>query len=134
MPKRDFLCPSWSSKHFLTYPLMSFVNFKKLFTFFLKYCCLILAHLCSWDIDETFFTKYTHIHTCIYMCVCVCYISFFLCLFWDLSYLKVKMLVTQLCLTLCDPIDCSLPGSWMIMHWSRNWSCTAHVSGHAIFR
>ena len=96
---------------FLTYPLMSFVNFKKLFTFSLKYCCLILAHLCSWDIDETFFTMYTHIHTCIYMCVCESYISFFLCLFWDLSYLKVKMLVTQLCLTLCDTMDCSPPGS-----------------------
>ena len=24
---------------------------------------------------------------------------------------KVKMLVTQLCLTLCDPMDCHLPGS-----------------------
>ena len=24
---------------------------------------------------------------------------------------KVKMLVTQLCLTLCDPMDCNLPGS-----------------------
>ena len=25
--------------------------------------------------------------------------------------LKVKVLVTQSCLTLCDPMDCSLPGS-----------------------
>ena len=25
--------------------------------------------------------------------------------------IKVKVLVTQLCLTLCDPMDCSLPGS-----------------------
>ena len=25
--------------------------------------------------------------------------------------LKVKVLVTQLCLTLCDPVDCSLPDS-----------------------
>ena len=24
---------------------------------------------------------------------------------------KVKVLVCQLCLTLCDPMDCSLPGS-----------------------
>ena len=24
---------------------------------------------------------------------------------------KVKVLVTQLCLTLCNPVDCSLPGS-----------------------
>ena len=27
------------------------------------------------------------------------------------KYLKVKVLVVQLCLTLCDPMDCSLPGS-----------------------
>ena len=25
--------------------------------------------------------------------------------------MKVKMLATQLCLTLCDPMDCSPPGS-----------------------
>ena len=25
--------------------------------------------------------------------------------------MKVKMLVAQLCLTLCDPMDCSPPGS-----------------------
>ena len=25
--------------------------------------------------------------------------------------MKVKVLVTQLCLTLCDPMDCSQPGS-----------------------
>ena len=28
-------------------------------------------------------------------------------------YLKVKMLIIQLCLTLCDPVDCSLPGSFV---------------------
>ena len=28
---------------------------------------------------------------------------------------KVKVLVTQLCLTLCSPMDCSLPGS--SVHW-----------------
>ena len=26
-------------------------------------------------------------------------------------HVKVKVLIAQLCLTLCDPIDCSLPGS-----------------------
>ena len=25
--------------------------------------------------------------------------------------MEMKVLVTQLCLTLCDPMDCSLPGS-----------------------
>ena len=27
------------------------------------------------------------------------------------SFMKVKVLVAQLCPTLCDPMDCSLPGS-----------------------
>ena len=32
---------------------------------------------------------------------------------WLSSYLssKVKVKVSQLCLTLCDPMDCNLPGS-----------------------
>ena len=30
--------------------------------------------------------------------------------------MKVKVLGTQLCLTLCDPMDCSLPGS--SAHWN----------------
>ena len=37
------------------------------------------------------------------MCVCVCvhvYVSY--------TSVKVKVLATQLCLTLCDPMDCSL--------------------------
>ena len=29
------------------------------------------------------------------------------------SNLKVKVLVIQSCLTLCDPMDCTLPGSWV---------------------
>ena len=28
-----------------------------------------------------------------------------------LDFAKVKVLVTQTCLTLCDPMDCNLPGS-----------------------
>ena len=41
-------------------------------------------------------------------------ISFFLaapCCLLDFSTLTVKVLVAQSCLTLCDPMDCSLPGS-----------------------
>ena len=48
--------------------------------------------------------------------------------------LKVKVLVIQLCLTLCDPLDCSPPGSsvhgilqarileWVVIHFSRGSS------------
>ena len=28
-----------------------------------------------------------------------------------ISFMKVKMLIAQLCTTLCDPMDCSPPGS-----------------------
>ena len=38
------------------------------------------------------------------MCIKYVYIHF-------KKKVKVKMLVAQLCLTLCDPMDCSLPGS-----------------------
>ena len=38
---------------------------------------------------------------CVCMCVCVC-----VCV-----CMHACVLVTQLCLTLCDPMDCSLPGS-----------------------
>ena len=33
------------------------------------------------------------------------------CGMWDHSSLKVKVLVAQSCLTLCNPMDCSPPGS-----------------------
>ena len=36
---------------------------------------------------------------CVCVCVCVC------------VHVNVCVLVTQSCLTLCSPIDCSLPGS-----------------------
>ena len=35
----------------------------------------------------------------------------FLCVFDYFHNVNVNMLVTQLCLTLCDPMGCSLPGS-----------------------
>ena len=38
-------------------------------------------------------------HIYIYVCVCIC------------AYMYV--LVTQSCLTLCDTLDCSLPGSFL---------------------
>ena len=42
-----------------------------------------------------------HQCVCVWVCVCVC-----VCV-----YAWARMLVTQLCLTLCDPMDCSPPGS-----------------------
>ena len=40
--------------------------------------------------------------------------------------MKVKVLVTQLCLTLCDPMDCSLPGcSVHGFLWARILECVA---------
>ena len=37
--------------------------------------------------------------------------EFFLPLFWNIINMCVLCLVTQSCLTLCDPVDCSPPGS-----------------------
>ena len=37
---------------------------------------------------------------------------------------KVKVLVTQSCPTLCDPMDCSPPGSSVHgILWARIWQC-----------
>ena len=61
--------------------------------------------------------------------------------------MKVKMLVAQSCLTLCDPMDCSLPGSsvhrilqarileWITIPFSRGSSqlrdqtCVSYIAG-----
>jgi len=53
---------------------------------------------------------------CIYMCVCVCV---YVCM-----YVYVLCLVTQLCPTLCNPMDCSPPGSSVHGGFSRQeyWS------------
>ena len=42
----------------------------------------------------------------------------------SLNHLNVKVLIAQLCLTLCNPMDCSLPGSPLSMEFSRQeyWS------------
>ena len=66
--------------------------------------------------------------TCyIYICVCVC-----VCVYVCLCVCCAQVL--QLCLTLCDPMDCNLPGSsvhgilqvrileWVVMFFSRGSS------------
>ena len=66
------------------------------------------------------------IYTCVCVCVCVYIYSFSVCLFFSLNfflfillpvppfcdyYSLMEVLVTQSCLTLCNPMDCSTPGS-----------------------
>ena len=75
----------------------------------------------------------------------------FLALFWFLvlanTFAKVKVLVTQLCPTFCDPVDCSPPGSspheilqarileWVAIPFSkessqpRNWTQVSCITG-----
>ena len=67
----------------------------------------------------------------IYMCVCVYIYNIYV---YICIYVCMCMLVTQLCLTLCDPMDCSPPGSsvrgilqarileWVAMSFSRESS------------
>ena len=77
-----------------------------------------------------------------FISVIILFIS--VCLFFSTSG-KVKVLVAQSCLTLCDPIDCSLPGSYVrwitqarILEWadilfsrvcsrSRGWTWVSHI-------
>ena len=40
---------------------------------------------------------------------------------------KVKLLVTQSCLTLCDPMDCTLPGS-SVLGLLHSWLILYHLS------
>ena len=69
------------------------------------------------------------------LCVCVCiYICVYIYIYIYNMVKKVKMLVAQSCPTLCDPIDCGLPGSsvhgilqakiveWVAMPYSRGSS------------
>ena len=54
---------------------------------------------------------------------------------------KVKVLVTQLCLTLCNPKDCSPPGSsvrgilqarileWVAISFFLNWTWVSYITG-----
>ena len=76
----------------------------------------------------------------IYVCVCVCVCLVCVCV-------CVCVLVAQLCLTLCDTMDCSLPGSstygilqarileWVAIPFSRgssqprDWTWVSHIAG-----
>ncbi|CAN0542413.1 unnamed protein product [Rangifer tarandus platyrhynchus] len=59
--------------------------------------------------------------TCVCMAESLCYLPEIITTLL-ISYVRAKSL--QLCLTLCDPIDCSPPGSSVHGHFSRqeNWS------------
>ena len=64
---------------------------------------------------------YVCVHTYMYLCVCVClymcvYIYICVCIYikkstWQLSLVSIEVKVAQSCLTRCDPMDCSPPGS-----------------------
>jgi len=47
---------------------------------------------------------------------------------------KVKMLLTQLCPTLCDPMDCHLPGSSVHGIFPGNIPWTARISNQSILK
>ena len=70
---------------------------------------------------------------------------------YSLMVVKIKVLITQSCLTLCDPMDCSLPGSsvpgilqagilvWVAMPFSsgssqpRDQTWVSHTAGRFFF-
>ena len=52
--------------------------------------------------------------------------------FWDVMYMIAIVLVAQLCLTLCDPTDYSLPGSsvhGILQAGILEWVATAFSKG-----
>ena len=56
------------------------------------------------------FGKSTGIFLCVCLCVCVCVCApVCTCVCW--GHACVCVLISQSCLTLCNPLDCSLPGS-----------------------
>ena len=78
-------------------------------------------------------------HTSCFCCYCW--------VFFQSHVFKYYMLVTQACQTLCNPMNCSLPGSsvhgilqarileWVVIpffrgsSWPRNWSWVSHIAG-----
>ena len=87
-----------------------------------------------------------YVYECVYMCVCT-YCNTDICT----SQRKSESEVTQLCLTLCNPMDCSLPGSsihgifqarileWVAISFSRrssqprDWTQVSRIEGgHAL--
>ena len=65
---------------------------------YIYYMCIIHMQMC--------------ISMCILICVCIC---LYMCIFvyvYQCAYVRCcHCLVTKRCLTLCNPMDCSLPGS-----------------------
>ena len=57
---------------------------------------LLLIGCCTLLWLKSYLSIYKNIYVCVCVCVCVC---------------ACACLVTQSCLTFCDPRDCSLPGS-----------------------
>ena len=55
--------------------------------------------------------KYVCVYLYIYIYICVCvYICVYIYMYTH-THTQMYMLVAQLCLTLCNPMDCRLPGS-----------------------
>ena len=73
----------------------------------------------------------------LYVCTCVCiHVCVRVCVQEDILHVpaKVEVLVTQLCQTLCDPLDCSPPGSFIhgILQ-TRNTGVGSHSLFQGIF-
>ena len=74
-------------------------------------CCVSFRHTAKWF-------SYIYVCVCVCVCECVCACMCVVVAFESLGHvwlfvtLYVYMcLITQLCPTLCNPMDCSLPGS-----------------------
>ena len=109
---------------------LSLTYFTKLTSFHVYPCC------CKWQ--NIILLWLTNIPVCVFLCVSVCVYNIFIhSLLSELVFsfsLDVYYCcsVTQSCLTLCDPMDCSTPG-FPVLHYLPEFAQThVHWVGDAV--
>ena len=134
---------SWNVK----YSQKPFFPKKWIYLLWLELCALFLI-ICGFRNVLTSFFNDFHL-VAILRCLALCFptLTFIMWLWIHWKWKKVKMKITQLCLTLCDPPDGSLPGSsvhgilqarilaWVAVPFSRgssqlrDWTQVSRIAG-----
>ena len=75
-------------------------------------CVYIYVYLCMCLCVYIYVCVCVYIYICVYLCVYLCvYIHVYVYIYIYENGKKMKVFVAQSCLTLCDPMDYSSPGS-----------------------
>ena len=95
------------------------VLFKKFFwSVVALQCCISFKCAAKW---------FTYICVCVCVCVCVC-----MCAYMCVCIYSCCCSVAQVCPTLCDPMDCSIPGFLVLHHLLELAQTHVHWVGDAI--